>query len=250
MPVVVRVKSSGRTVQQYLKTIPQQLASKSRSNLNQCLTNHLAYQLFARIEEAFVDKSKGGTDDLGGYWKPLDPKTIAARPLTEKQAKRLKVSEGERGLLTPEENRQWKGIFASLFAKHRQVMNDQRAKYLAAKSAWAIMKSRGAKTRIGLLSRRKVPILIVSERLLESVSAGTLSGNRYYKPKEQLFEYEDGEIVLGSEVPYAEYVNKKRKIIPSATAMTRGGWIRDSLKASSVALAEVIAERVKKLGRS
>lgn len=247
MPIVVRVKTARQTVRRYLASIPSQLASKSRSDLNACLLNHLAFQLFTRIEKAFRDKSSGGNDELGQYWKPLDPKTIAARPITEREEKRFKLQNREKGLLTPEETRIWKGIFASLFAKYRKSMNDQRAKYLAGKAAWAILKSRGAKTRIGLLSRRKVPILVISERLLESVSAGTLSGNRYYKPKEQIFNSDDGELELGSEVPYAKYVNRQRKIIPSKTAMIRGGWIKEALKKASLGLAEVIAERVKRL---
>lgn len=249
MPVIVRVKTANQTVQRYLKTIPKQLASKSRSDLNQCLTNHLAYNLFTKIEKAFIDKSSGGADELGQYWKPLDPKTIAARPLTEKEEKRY-ADRSEKGLLTPGELRIWKGIFASQYAKHRKSMNDARAKYLAAKSAWAILKSKGAKTRIGLLSRRKVPILRISDRLLESVSAGTLSGNRYYKPKEQIFRNEDGTLLLGSGVPYAEHVNKARRIIPSKTAMIRGGWIRDALKKSSVGVAEVLATKLSKMNRS
>jgi len=248
MPVIVKVKAATQTVQRYLKTIPKQLASKSRSDLNKCLTNHLAYNLFSKIEEAFIDKSKGGSDELGNYWKPLDPKTIAARPLTEKEEKRFK-DRSEKGLLTPGELRIWKGIFASQYAKHRKSMNDGRAKYLAAKSAWAILKSKGAKTRIGFLSRRKVLILRISDRLLKSVSAGTLSGNRYYKPQEQIFNNDDGTLLLGTSVEYAEHVNKARKIIPSKTAMIRGGWVREALKKSAVGIAEVIATKVSRLNK-
>lgn len=247
MPVLVRVKAAARTVQREVNSIAKQLASRSRSDLNKCLTNHLAFQLFSRIEKAFKVKSKGQTDELGYYWKPLSPKTIAARPITEKDERRFKIQDREKGLLTAEETRIWRGIFRSLYQKYRKEVNDKRAKYLAARSAWAILKARGAKTRIDLLSRRKVLILIVTERLLRSVSAGTLSGNRYYKPSEQIFEYENGELRLGSSVEYAEYVNKARRIIPSATAMVRGGWVRDSLKEAGKALAEVLASRLRRL---
>lgn len=249
MAILIRVKASTREVERLIKRIPSELASKSRSDLNKCLTNHLAYQLFGRIEKSFRDKSDGGTDEFGKRWTPLKPETIAQRPITFKDEYDNRVKQGEKGLLTPGQLIQWKAIFRSVFVKLRLSMGDDRAKALAGKSAWAIMKSKGAKTRIDVLGRRKVKILRVSDRLLDSVSQGKLNGNRYYKPHEQIFKNDDGELEIGTEVPYAKYLHNKRRIIPTLTDMQKAGWIKKALYDSATALAKIISDRVRSLRR-
>lgn len=249
MTILIRVKASTREVERMIKRIPQQLASKSRSDLNKCLTNHLAYQLFGRIEKSFRDKSDGGTDEFGKRWTPLKPETIAQRPITFKDEYDNRVKQGEKGLLTPGQLAQWKAIFRSVFVKLRLSMGDDRAKALAGKSAWAIMKSKGAKTRLDVLGRRKVKLLRISDRLFDSISQGTLNGNRYYKPYEQIFKYETGELEIGTNVPYAKYLHKRRRIIPTLEDMAKAGWVKKALYNSATALAKIIAERVRGLRR-
>ena len=240
----VRVKASMASVQAAVGRIPKALASRSRSNLNACLLNHLAYNLFQKIGRSYELKADGKSDQFGMSWKPLLPATIAARPVTPADFAHARVKKGQRGILTSAENKKWKAIFWKKYAKLRLTMGDAKAKQSAARMAWAILKAAGAKTRLSVFGRRKVKILRLSDRLYDSLCAGTLSGNRYYKPREQIFDYLNGELTMGTGVPYSSHQNKRRRLIPSMTNMVRGGWVRDAMKASAKGLTQVLIERL------
>jgi hypothetical protein len=175
------------------------------------------WHLFNLVYESFVAKSNGGTDRYGESWKPLKPSTIAYRPVSKDELSALGLHGTRyRGLLSPGQNQQWKAIFyhqmTRLIASGYPMME---AKGLAAKLAWAIMKSRGAQTKIGLLSQRKVPILDRTGRLKRSLSPGHVSGESYVPASEdQIASIEGHGLTLGTRVPYAKYVHRTRPIWP------------------------------------
>jgi hypothetical protein len=219
--LVKRTRVPVRTLKAAIANLPKKLASKSPNEINTAFGNHFAYAFFKRVEKNFESKSEGGRDEFGVKWKPLSPKSIAARPLTKDEIKRNRIAEmQQRGLLTPAQNRIWRGIFASLMKKYILQMSMDKAKIRAAKVTWVIMKNKGALTKLQVYGSRRVKILRVSDRLFKSVKAGTLTGNRYYKPKEQIAKIEGNEFTFGSMVPYANRQAAMRPIFPTQRNMS------------------------------
>jgi len=178
----------------------------------------LLYNAFKRTHEAYLTKADGGADEYGESWDPLSPKTIASRPITQQDQRQYGVRKGQRGLLTAEQNRRWKGIFASVYFRELTSGTlEKEAKAVAGRIAWAILKSQGAKTRIGTLSKRDVPIMIDKGRLERSFRPGALTKNAYRRyNRDQVAEIRERSIRFGSSVPYAKRAAKKRPVIPTA----------------------------------
>lgn len=137
---------------------------KGNAKAGQAFITAFLHQLFTDIHRGYMRRSKGGPDDLGFKWKPLSRKTIAARPITGADRKQYSIpSNVTRGLLTPEQDKRWRGIFASQLKKlEAGGAPDARAR--AARIAWGILKSEGARTRIDALGNRKVAIGTVRRR--------------------------------------------------------------------------------------
>lgn len=178
----------------------------------------LLHSAFKRTHEAYMAKSAGGIDAYGENWKKLAPGTIAARPISASDQRRFGVQKGQRGLLTPKENQRWKGIFASVFLQSIQRGADEKtAKEIAGRMAWAILKSQGAKTRIGTLSQRSVSIMIDSGKLEQSYRPGAFTGRAYRRyNQDQVAEVRPRSIRFGSRVAYARDAVAKRPVIPTA----------------------------------
>lgn len=196
---------------------------------------------YDRIFQAFMAKSEGGTDEFGDQWKPLSPQTIANRPVSGARLRYMGLGgKRERGLLTPAENRQWKGIFRSTVMRLlRQAVPIGEAKQTAARLAWAILKSKGAKTRLGTLGRRKVPILRDTDRLVDSLSPGKISGTEYVPfTDDQVAEFQGRQIRIGTTVPYADKQHKTRRLWPTQANMSK--WTQKSVsKARDVVLSYI-----------
>ena len=195
--------------------------------------NAFAAEMLRQIHIAFDEKSGGGTDETGLKWKPLKRETIAQRPIQPGEWKKhgiLGLGRGGRGLLTAAQNKLWKGIFYSTWKRLALKIGDEAAKREAAKLAWAILKSQGAKTRLETLGDRKVPILVVSGRLSDSLEPGSVEGTAYLPPPEQLFERHWGSVTMGTKVPYAAKQHKTRPLWPSGAAMMRAGWFGRAAK--------------------
>ncbi len=190
--------------------------------------NYFAYALIDRIHSAFLQKSDGQADETGLKWKPLKRETIAQRPMQPGEWKKhgiMNLGRGGRGLLTLLQNKLWKGIFFSTYKRLLLKVGDAEAKRIAARTAWAILKSMGAKTKLETLGDRKVPILRVSDRLMNSLAPGSLSGAEYIAPTEQVYQRHWGSITIGSKVPYAAKQHNTRPLWPSFAAMKRAGWL-------------------------
>lgn len=244
MPTVthhVRVKRSELYAR--LRRLPRELVR--RTDLSQAFRNHFAYHYFTRIAKAFRVKSKGGTDEFGITWPDLDRRTKAYRPLNKTEQRR--TPPGTRGILSLQENRIWRGIFKSQYLRLiAQGKPEASAKVLAAKLAWSILKSQGAKTKLETYGNRRVDMLRVSDRLYSSVEPGTLSGNHYYPKKEQTVKYAGDELQLGSAVPYADKQEKKRPIFPAKTRTIRSGVYSQIAKQAVMSLFKTILTRLKR----
>lgn len=224
-------KQNRLKVMQQLRKLPKVLAGKELTNsqLSRNFKTAIGVELLTKIHDAYLVKSTGTSDELGNRWKPLAKSTIAARPIRPGEKSSLGIPrkyKDQKGLLSPSEKRQWGGIFRSLLAKFLlQGMGNIEAHVKAAKLAWAIMKSRGAKTRIDTLGNRNVPILRVTDRLLNSITPGryVASSGVYSPPTEQIFTIRSDSVTIGSKVPYAKYVHRKRPLWPVGNARWNGG---------------------------
>lgn len=198
-----------------------------------------AHSMFTNIHRAFLVKSRGGTDETGTTWKPLKPETIAARRLSGPSRFAFAARRG-RGLLTAAQDRRWRGIFASAMTRFEaEGFAPAEARAMAGQLAWAILKKQGAQTRLAVLSRRRVPILIDRGRLERSLRPGAVSGFVYRKPKEQIVEDRGQTVVLGTSVPYAARQHRTRRLWPTVRRMR--DWTRQAISDGALAVARQLA---------
>lgn len=172
-----------------------------------------AVALLSKIQQSFVVKSRGGSDETGS-WPPLKRSTIAARrigagDLSAIGVKGSKIPKNRRrGLLTPGEDIKWRQIFASRLAQLRaRGIGEEAAKARAAQIAWAVLKASGAKTKLEVLGGRKVDIGRDTNALFRSLTPGIES-------PDQICDVGPGNITVGSNVPYAGHFHRYRKLWP------------------------------------
>lgn len=235
---VVRV--SHREAIQIIKELTEGLSGRLVNDIHRAFWSGLAYYFMDRIHKAFMVCSEGRTDEFGRKWKKLDKRTIAySKPITlaEKQKRGLGRGHRYRGLLTSAEDKLWRGIFAKTYT--RLVIrgySHHEASQLAGQLAWAILKNRGAKTKLSVYGRRKVPILITSHTLEKSLRPGQLSKYSYRPPHNQICTFEDRRLTVGTSVPYADKLDKTRKILPNINVLVQ----RHGTKAIDFALNRVL----------
>lgn len=167
------------------------------------------YYTFQIIHEEFLVKSRGGTDSAGIRWKPLSPRTIAMRPLGKGDAKTFGVRnfKATRGLLTPSQDKRWRAIYGYQIRRGKTPAQ-------AASMAWGIVKASGAKTKIGTLGNRQVPILILTQRLERSLRPGKVIKDQYIPSQEQTVDIRGSQLIVGTSVPYSDKLNQERPIFP------------------------------------
>lgn len=185
---------------------------------------HFAHELYSRIHDAYAVKAEGGTDDLGNNWPPISQKTKAKRQIGRgnlsefgltKKWSGYKLEERQRGLLTPEQNKVWKKTFYTMLKKFELQMDVEAAKQVAAKIAWGRVKAMGADTKLDIFGNLDALIMRETDRIYNSLEP-SLAGKRGYRPrKEQLFSVNQGSITIGTEVPYAQYHDGTRPVIPN-----------------------------------
>lgn len=156
--------------------------------------------LLSKIQQAFIDKSRGLRADDGIQWPKLKRETIAQRRTTGPERKAAGVGgKRTRGLLTPAEDKRWRGIFGSTLARLRaKGVDEGEAKALAAKIAWSTLKSEGAKTKLDVFGGRTVDMLRDTGLLFRSLTPGVQ--DRPSGADGQIFETPPGAVIVGSNV--------------------------------------------------
>lgn len=156
-----------------------------------------ANALLSQILLAFEEKAHGETGSDGIKWPPLKRSTVAERRLGPGDKKALQIGGRRvRGLLTPAEDKEWRKIFGSRFARLRLTMPEGAAKAKAAAIAWAVMKAKGAKTKLEVLGGRKVDILMDTGELFRSFTPGV--EDRASGVDGQVVEFGPGSITVGT----------------------------------------------------
>lgn len=226
----ISYRGNKRALLNSLRRLPSILAGSSGDNfgIGRAFMLHLAHGMFERIHDAYLIKAAGGTDELGQKWKPLAQSTIEARPLSKAERKTFKIrASGLRKSLTAAQDRQWKGVYATTFNRMVAYIGIDAAKERAAKMAWAVVKKAGAKTRSEKLINRVVLIMILSERLLKSLTPGTITEDSYQKPREQILRVGKGSVTLGTSVPYAGPQHEARPFWPLSNSVVEP-WTREA----------------------
>ena len=114
-------KGSKRELSKAIRNLPRYIEGSLPDiyGIGRTFKAFYARALWERINRGFEIKSTGAADDTGTKWKPLSPATIAQRPLVPGERKSLGIKRNEkvRGLLTPQQDAVWKGIFRSTFMR-------------------------------------------------------------------------------------------------------------------------------------
>lgn len=198
----IYVRASLATVTQVVASLPQLARMGGAAD---AMMVRVGMAALGRIRTAFVDKSRGGTDEAGDRWAPLSPKTIAysrrhrKKPGDPRQsqvfsrAKRLpwvprpkvRATYAPSYALTAKQRDRWWDLYRRGLAMFRGDKGH------AARRAWVILKSEGATTLIAEYGGAKVDILRDTGLLLNSLSPGTTV-------PEQVFRVLPGEVIVGT----------------------------------------------------
>ncbi len=203
-----------------------------------------AYSWFSLVKQAFIVKSRGGTDDAGIAWPRLTAKYLAyGRRFGRGEEAALKKAAGlgrgnryapggNKGLLTKAEQLQWNKIFAGSLAYLRAQMPEGEAKARAAQIAWAKLKAMGAKTKLQVYGSRQVEILRDTGVLFNSLSPGQASDNGY-TPANAMQVARDlpGVLAVGTRVDYAKHHNfgagrRNRRLWPDGSSIPNSWTVR------------------------
>ncbi len=204
------------------------------------------------IARDFYRKARGQVGEDGETWPRLSPKYLAygRRFGTGEQAALKRQAGlgrghrmapgGNRGLLTAEQLRRWKQIFASRLRWLASRMPLAQAKKIAAAIAWAKLKEEGAKTKLEVYGNREHTILMDTGSLFASLSPGEEHdadqvNNQYDPPENQIFELMRSGVIVGTNIPHAKVHNRgnrqrgipKRQFVPveRAPQIWRDRWV-------------------------
>lgn len=207
------------------------------------------------IKDAFVTKSRGGTDEMGIKWPALSRAYLAyGRRFGRGEKVGLTRAAGldpklnrfapgrDKGLLTKDQLKRWREIFARMVPRfYMSTGNIQFAKTRAAQIAWATLKREGAKTKLEVFGSRQAEILRDTGVLLNSLSPGIMGGSpgpnaSYSKPslaggEQQIFELSAAQVSVGTTVAHAAAHNKpikatvpRRQFLPDDASQVPEVW--------------------------
>jgi hypothetical protein len=202
--VVLRTNLPRQKVIAALRSLPQR-ATKRLGPAQQILVR-MGQTALGYIKEAFVVKSRGGTDEAGEAWKPLKPETIAYKrrhPLALRKggfsAKARLPGAKKRAAFSPSfqlskaENKRWWEVYKGALRRYKGD------KAHAAAVAWVVLKSEGARTLLMVYGGLHVEILRDTGLLLASLTPGAVRPTgRPIPVKHQVFRLAPGEVIIGA----------------------------------------------------
>lgn len=249
MQTNIKIRGTRREIREQIRHLPEVLSGERPdiTGLGRTFKSYFAYYWFVKVREAFLIKSNGGTDDTGTQWAPNAKSTIAQRPISPGDMRKVRGKnkvpiEGRvRGLLTPAQDALWRAIFVSNYKRLQSRVGLGEAKARAAQIAWAILKSRGAQTKIEVFGNRKLPIGQNTGRLLAACSPGRVSDSDYQPPEDQGVTFHHGSLDFEINVPYASAFHRKRRIWPAN--YRAGAWVKFAARKALEAV-------VQKIGRT
>lgn len=233
-------------------------------NIAKGFKSRVAHQLLSLIMINFNQLGRGSAGIDGDKWEPLSPAYLAygrrfgtgehSQASIKKAAglgKNNRLAPGDnKGLLTPEQLKQWRQFFSKAFRRYIHFLPEKQAKAKAAAKAWILIKQMGGRTKLEVFGNRQVQILVDTGRLAESLQPGELitSGiDAHYKPPagksafDQVTEMESSRIVVGTNVEYAKYHHngkgrRRRRLWPEQLPEI---WWRKILEAAVSGIMEI-----------
>ena len=109
---------------------------------------------------------------------------------------------------------------------------------------WAPLKPSTVKEkkRLGLSDYRARLINRRSDRLISSLKPAPLSGRHYRPPEDQVFDVDGPFVIVGTSVPYAKFVHRKRPLWPKA--MRLKDWTLQAVRAGRNEVLAVLTRRI------
>lgn len=185
---VIHVRATRADIKQAIARIPSE--SRDDNSITHAMMVRVGMTALGRIKQAFVVKSRGGTDEAGDRWKPLSPKTIAYSKTRQRgrggrtRAENKRESHPSQALTKRQRDRWWE-------VYRRQLAIRKGDKGHAAAVSWLVLKREGAQTLLTKYGYRQVEILRDTGLLLNSLSPGVASA-------EQVFRVGAGEVIVGT----------------------------------------------------
>ncbi len=153
------------------------------------------------IKNAFLIKSRGGTDETGERWPPLSPTTIAySRRHPRVPSKRQRAAFRPSFALTPTQREQWWSTYRRYLGRYNGD------KTHAARAAWAVLKASGVRTLLDMYGDTAVDILRDTGLLFNSLTPGCDPAVARPVPpqvEEQVFQVLPGEVIIGTSRKWA-----------------------------------------------
>tara|TARA_R110000803_G_scaffold210718_2_gene283384 strand:- start:12226 stop:13005 length:780 start_codon:yes stop_codon:yes gene_type:complete len=226
-----------------------------KSNVARGFRIALGFAVLTDVKDAFTVKMRGGTDEMGIKWPPLDPATIANRRVGPKDIKR------DPAIAERESIR--KSDLAKIVTRLSLTMPAAEAYAKARNFAGRSATMRTGRTKEQTLGGRDVEILRDTSVLLNSLSPGSLNGvgpdasrtpPRGKGSDQQIFDLSlPRSIVVGSSVAYAAAHNDpaatshipQRKFLPTDGSDIPAVWWDRWLKFSGLAAVMGIERLVK-----
>ncbi len=223
MPTYFVAAERREEIETLIRSLPQILAGKvpDQFGIARGFRLRCAFMFFSLVKEAFIVKSRGGTDECGIKWPELSPEYLAyTRPMgVNGQGSRSPPraggfapgKPGNDGFMTALELAAWKKDFRRAMAYLSLQLPPAEAKARAASIAWARSKRRGVKTKLEVFGHRDVEILRDRGILFNSLSPGILDENKSdaaYTPAspDQVCDFATpGFLFVGTSVEYAAY---------------------------------------------
>lgn len=181
----------------------------------------LAVVFFSKVKDAFITKARGGTDDAGISWPPLNPKTLAYSRQTQAGKSRvLKTTTKQRqraGFNRYQSLRAYNVAYREALARLSLTLPKAEARRRASNIATVAAQQKSGQTKIDAASTLRpgvdYDILRDTGILLNSLQPGIVSGDTYSPRDNQIALSEPGQLVLGTNVEYAgahHYGNAQR----------------------------------------
>lgn len=191
-------------------------------------TTCIGFAALSDVKDAFIEKARAGTDEMGVQWQPLKPATIARRRLGPDDLKiptiKLRSDVVKRYIASK--------AGKELLARLMLSLSPEQAKSRVRQIAGQLATGKTGLNKVETLGYRTVEILRDTGVLFNSMSPGVLSSvgpdASYTKPTakggdQQIFNVRPGAVVVGSNVPYAathQYGRghvPQRKMLPVST---------------------------------
>lgn len=235
---IIRAKLSRRDeVEWFIRQIPAILSGRiaDRFGITNGLRMRMAFMFFSLVKEAYIVKSRGGTDEAGIRWPPLSQAYLAyGRPVTGRNPPRAGglAPGGNDGFMTPADLLRWKRTYGIMLGRLVAAgVGFAEAKTRAAAGAWAQAKRAGVRTKWEVFGRRTdVEILRDRGILFNSLSPGMLVENgpeaSYQATEGQIVENGTSSLTVGTSVSYARYHHFGKRPLWPRGELPESWWIQ------------------------